>query len=81
MCTHSPESQWDPKMHDWAEGGDSAPLLWPCETSPGALTPAFGFPVQERHESAGARPKEGHKTMRRMKHVCLQGRLKDLGLF
>lgn len=81
MCTHSPESQWDPKMHDQAEGGGSAPLLWPCETPPGALTPALGFPVQEKHESAGACPKEGQSMMRGMKRVCLQGRLKNLGFF
>lgn len=86
MCTHSPESQLcaglHPKQHDRIEGGDSAPLLWPCETLSEALHPALGSSAQERQGSLGAGLEEGHEDDERgVKHVYLEERLKNSGLF
>ena len=66
MCTHSPEGQPYPGLHQnksgqKVEGGDSAPLLLSGETSPGVLRPALELLAQEGHGTIGAGPEEGHK--------------------
>jgi len=50
------------KCDQQVEGRGSAPLLRSHETPPGALHPALGFPVQERHEPVRVGPEEGHKN-------------------
>jgi len=50
MCTHSPESQPYPGLHQekhgqQVEGGDSAPLLRSRETPSGILHPALELPT------------------------------------
>ena len=66
LCTHSPESQPYPGLHQkqrgqQAEGGDSAPLLHSGETSPGVLCPALETSAQERHRPVGVGPEKGHR--------------------
>ncbi|CAM9255791.1 unnamed protein product, partial [Bubo scandiacus] len=59
MCTHSPESQSYPGLHQeksgqQVKGGDSPPLLHSCENPPAVLCPALGHPTQEGHGPAQA---------------------------
>ncbi|PKU42254.1 rna-directed dna polymerase from mobile element jockey- hypothetical protein [Limosa lapponica baueri] len=66
MCTHSPESQLHPGLHQkkccqHVQGGDSASLLCSDETPPGVLCPALGSSAQERHRPVGMSPAEGHE--------------------
>lgn len=54
MCTCSSERQLLPGLHQkksgqQGEGGDSSTLLPSGETTPGVLSPALDFLVQERH--------------------------------
>jgi len=66
MCTHSPEGQPYPGLHQnksgqKVEGGDSAPLLLSGETSPGVLRPALESPAQEGRGPVGVGPEESHE--------------------
>ena len=67
MCTHSPESQSCPGLHQekrdqQVKGGDSAPLLSSGESLPGVLRPALEPPAQERHGPVGEGPEEDCKN-------------------
>ena len=67
MCTHSPESEPYPGLHQkqhgqQVEGGDLAPLLRSGETLPGVLCPALEPSAQDRHGPVGEGPEEGHKN-------------------
>ena len=66
MCSHSPESQLYPGLHQKqcgqeGEGGDPAPLLCAGEASPGVLCLDVESSAQESHGPVGTCPKEGHK--------------------
>jgi len=70
MCTHSPEGQLYPGLHQekrgqQVEGGDSAPLLHSGETPPGVLCPALEPSAQEGHGAVGAASEEGNKNGQR----------------
>ena len=70
MCTHRPESQTCPGLHQTkhgqqAKGGDSATLLHSGETSPGVLCPAPESSAQEGHGPAAAGPEEGQRNDQR----------------
>ena len=67
MCTHSPEGQRYPGLHQkkhgqQVEGGDSAPVLCSGETPPEVLCPAWDIPAQAGHGPVGVDPEEGHKN-------------------
>ena len=67
MFTCSPEGQPYPGLHQNQRGqqvkaGDSAPLLFSCETPSGVPCPALEPSAQERHEHVGVGPEEGHKN-------------------
>jgi len=69
MCTHSPEGQPYPGLHQEkrgqkVEGGDSAPLLLSGEIPPGVLCPALEPSAQEGHGAVGAGPEEATKMIR-----------------
>jgi len=63
LCTHSPEGQPYPGLHQkkhgqHVEGGDSAPLLRSGESPPGVLCPVLEPSAQDRHGPVGAGPEE-----------------------
>ena len=59
MCSHSPEGQLYPGLHQeqrgqQVEGGDSAPLLCSGETPPGVVCPALEPSAQAGQGPVGA---------------------------
>ena len=65
----SPEGQLYPALHQEkcdqkVEGGDSAPLLWTCETPTEVLHPVLGPPKQE-HWAVVVGPEESHEDNQR----------------
>ena len=58
-------------------GGDFAPLLHSCETSPGVLCPV----LEEGHGAVSVGPEEGHEDDQRADSPPHEDRLRDLGLF
>lgn len=77
MNVCSPKSQPRPRLHQKrhdqeVKGGDSPPLLYSCETSPGALCPALVSPTQERCVPVEASPGEGQEIDKRAGASLLQ---------
>ena len=84
MCTHSPEGQPCPGLHQnkrgqQVEGGDSGSLLCSGKTPPGLLHPALEPSAQERHGPVGACPEEGHKNDLRAGAPLLCGKAERVG--
>jgi len=67
------------KRGQQVEGGDSAPLLWSCETPPGVLRPALEPPAQQGHGCVGAGPEERHGDYQRAGVPLLGGQAEGVG--
>ena len=70
-----------PGLHQKGEGGDPAPLLYACESSPGLFHPDVDSSVQERHRPVGKHPEEGHKNDSRGGTPPYEDRQRELELF
>ena len=84
VCTHSPESQPYPGLHQkkcgqQGEGGDPASLLCAGETSPGVLCPDVESSIQEGHGPVRKRSKEGYKNDLRNGTLPTQGQAETAG--
>jgi len=78
MCSHSPESQSYPGLHQkhhgqQGKGGDPVPLLCTGETSPGVLHSDVESSEQEGYGPVGVCPEEGHKNDPRYGTALLGG--------
>ena len=67
MFAYSPKGQtylglYQEKHDQQVERGDSAPLLFSCETPPAVLYSVLGPPTQEGHGAVGAGLEEGHEN-------------------
>ena len=84
MCSHSPEGQWFPGLHQekcdqQGEGGDSAPLLCSPETSPAVLRPVLEPSAQGGQGAVGEGPEEGREDDQRAAAPPLQRRAEGAG--
>ena len=84
VCTHSPEGQPYPGLHQEkhgqdSEGGDSATQLLSSETPPGVLCRDLEPPAQEGYGAFGACPEEGHKDDQRAGAPPLWGKAERVG--
>lgn len=63
----SPKVFWaaPKKLDQHIKGGDSAPILFPCESPPEVLCANMGSSAQERLEFVRASPNEGHENGQR----------------
>jgi len=84
MCTHSPEGQPYPGLHQKQHGQQVREGILPLcsgESPLGVLHAALKPSAWERHGAARAGPEEGHKNDPRAGHLSYKERLRELGLF
>jgi len=85
MCARSPEGQLYTGLHQkkcgqQIEGGDSTPLLYSGETSPGVLCLALEPPAQKGCGPIGADPEEGDEKDQRAGAPLLGGKAERVGV-
>jgi len=85
MCSHSPEGQWCPGLHQekcdpQGEGGDSAPLLCSPGTPPVVLSPVLG-PQHQKDTELLERVQRRTMKMNRAGASPYKDRLRGLELF
>ena len=85
MCTHSPEGQPYPGLHQeksgqQVKGGDSAPLVCSGETPPRVLHPALEPSAQEGQGTVGMGLEEGSNNDQRGGAPLLRGQAEKDGV-